>query len=637
LENFSSILLFSFFHINKQFQQFQTSFIMFVKKINKTLMVKLLKIILSAFLPLLSIAQTTINLENLDAFTTKSTTNWSIVGNVSADFSKANQLTTQAGKGVLACTHEVGKYGVDFDLFSTFQHGDIDVSFDFMMAAGSNSGLYFMERYELQLFDSWGKLAPKYADCGGIYERWNDTKPEGQNGYEGIPPRVNACKAPGLWQHLDISFQAPRFDAAGNKISNAKFLSVTLNGQLIHENVDVTGTTRGGKSGVEEAMGKLRFQGDHGSLAFRNIKYTNFDKPKGSISNLNHKVYYGNYAIETDLQTLKVDERGTSQDLTWEVSKNPNDFVIVIKGTYTAATAGKHIFDLYAGGHAMLKLDNKNVINNNWNVSSNKRSGPVELTAGDHPFEITINKRDAWVPGALGLYSSGPGFRATPHHALGSLLSSKPTDPILIQAKTNTILRSFMDVPGVAGKSHRITHAVSVGTPEQMHYTYDLDAGSLVQVWRGGFLDATPMWNDRGDGSSKPLSAPISFGIQPDLFKENKIALDTIGTGYKPVSYVLDEQDIPLFTYIIYGLEVKDKTYPEGGKMLRRDVTFNGENINFNISEGKLIEKISETLYAVNDKSYFIKINEGVDVKILDNKTLIASPKNKKISYSILF
>jgi Domain of Unknown Function (DUF1080) len=600
-------------------------------------MVRLLKIFVATFLPIYSIAQSAINLENLDAFTTKSANNWSIVGNVSADYTKANQISSVPGKGVLACVHEEGKYGEEYDLFSKFQHADIDVSFDFMMAAGSNSGLYFMERYEVQLLDSWGKTAPKYGDCGGIYERWDESKSEGQKGYEGIPPRINACKAPGLWQHIDISFQAPRFDASGNKISNAKFLSIILNGQLIHENVDVTGITRGGKSGPEAAQGMLRFQGDHGSLAFRNIKYTNFDKPKGSISKLNHKVFYGSYGIETDLQTLKTDERGSSQELTWEVSKNANDFVTVHKGTYTAPTAGQYVFDLYAGGHGMLKIDGKSVIENNWNVPSIKRTGAIELTQGEHIFEITLNKRDAWIPGALGLFSAGPGFRATPHHSLGSLLASKPTDPILIQAKTNTLLRSFMDVPSEEGKSHRITHAVSVGTPEQMHYTYDLDAGALVHVWRGGFLDATPMWNDRGDGSSKPLATPIFFGIMPNLNKGVKTTTDTIGTGYKPVSYVLDEHDIPTFTYMIYGLEVKDKTYPENGKMLKRDVSFKGENINFTISEGSQIEKVSESLYAINDKSYFIKINEGVDVKILDSKTLIASPKNNKVSYSILF
>jgi Domain of Unknown Function (DUF1080)/PA14 domain len=600
-------------------------------------MVKLLKIVLVAILPVFSFAQTTVSLDNLDAFTTKSSGNWSIVGNVSADYSKTNQLSTTPGKGILACTHEVGKYGEEYDLFSTFQHADIDVSFDFMMAAGSNSGLYFMERYELQLLDSWGKTLPKYYDCGGIYERWNDAKPEGQKGYEGIPPRINASKAPGLWQHIDISFQAPRFDAAGKKISNAKFLSVTLNGQLIHENVDVTGTTRGGKSGLEEAMGRLRFQGDHGSLAIRNMKYTNFDKAKGSISKLNYKVFNGSYGIETDLQTLKADERGTSQDLTWEVSKKTNDFVTVIKGNYTAPTTGHYEFDLYAGGHGMLKIDNKNVIDNNWNVPSIKRVGGIELTAGDHVFEITINKRDAWIQPALGLFSSGPGFRAVAHHSLGSLLASKPTDPILIQAKTNTLLRSFMDVPAEAGKTHRITHAVSVGTSDQLHYTYDMDAGALVQVWRGGFLDATPMWNDRGDGSSKPLATPIFFGISPNLYKGSKKTIDTIGTGYKPVSYVLDDADIPTFTYMIYGLEVKDKTYPEGGKMLRRDIAFKAENINFTIVENSQIEKISEGLFAINDKSYFLKINDGLDVKILDNKTLIAGPKNNKVSYSILY
>jgi hypothetical protein len=158
-----------------------------------------------------------------------------------------------------------------------------------------------------------------------------------------------------------------------------------------------------------------------------------------------------------------------------------------------------------------------------------------------------------------------------------------------------------------------------------------------VQVWRGGFLDATPMWNDRGDGSSKPLATPIFFGISPNLYKGSKKTIDTIGTGYKPVSYVLDDADIPTFTYMIYGLEVIDKTYPEGGKMLRRDIAFKAENINFTIVENSQIEKISEGLFAINDKSYFIKINDGLDVKILDNKTLIAGPKNNKVSYSILY
>ena len=597
-------------------------------------MIKCIRLVVLVLLPYMALCQTKINLDKLDAFSTKSQ-NWSLASNVNADYTKTNDLQKTAGTGILACTHELGKYGEEYDLFSTFEHADIDLSFDFMMAAGSNSGIYFMERYELQLFDSWGKLAPKYGDCGGIYERWDDTKPDGQKGYQGVPPRVNACKAPGLWQHMDVSFQAPRFDAAGNKISNAVFLKVILNGQLIHENVEVTGTTRGGNTAPETSKGRLRFQGDHGSLAFKNIQYSNFDKTSGTISDLKYKVYYGAYPIETDLKTLKISNQGNSQDLSWEVSKDANNYVIVITGTYKAPTAGNYVFDMYAGGHALLNIDGKSVMNNNWNVPANKRSGKIELSEGTHTFEIVMNKRDAWVNPGLGLYSSGPGFRAIAHHSLGSLLGSKPTDPILISAKTNTVLRSFMDVPTIP-KTHRVTHAVSVGTASQIHYTYDMDAGALVQVWRGGFLDATPMWDNRGDGSSKPLDVPVFLGIEPTFFKDKLGLKDTIGTAYKPSGYTLDDADIPTFKYAMFGGSFTDKIYPEEGHMLRRDIQSTDANVTCKLANAKSIERLSDTLFAINDKAYFIRINIAQDVKILDNK-LVASPKNGQISYSILY
>ena len=59
-----------------------------------------------------------------------------------------------------------------------------------------------------------------------------------------------------------------------------------------------------------------------------------------------------------------------------------------------------------------------------------------------------------------------------------------------MEAGNTTILRSFVDLPG----NVRLTHSVNVGSPEGLHYTYDMDNGMLAQVWRGGFLDATPMW-----------------------------------------------------------------------------------------------------------------------------------------------
>ncbi len=111
---------------------------------------------------------------------------WQIAGDASARLNKPDALETVKGTGVLV--NLPGKKQHGQDLYSNFQHGDIDLELDYMMAAGSNSGIYFQGRYELQLLDSWGNPAPRAGDNGGIYERWDDSKPEGQKGYQGYAP-----------------------------------------------------------------------------------------------------------------------------------------------------------------------------------------------------------------------------------------------------------------------------------------------------------------------------------------------------------------------------------------------------------------------------------------------------------------
>ncbi len=78
-------------------------------------------------------------------------------------------------------------------------------------------------------------------------------------------------RPPFQWQSYDIIFRAPRFDADGNKIANARFERVVHNGQVVHEDVELSGPTRGAFSG-EVAVGPLRLQGDHGPIAYRNIR-----------------------------------------------------------------------------------------------------------------------------------------------------------------------------------------------------------------------------------------------------------------------------------------------------------------------------------------------------------------------------
>jgi hypothetical protein len=144
---------------------------------------------------------------------------------------------------------------------------DVELYLEFMLAKGSNSGVYLHGLYELQIFDSWGSSDEmSSSDAGAIYHRWIDNR-----GVGGSAPAVNASRRPGEWQSYQAWFRGPRFDAAGRKIQPAHFLRVLLNGQLVQKEVDAEGPTRASLAIPEAAQNPLMLQGDHGPVAFRNI------------------------------------------------------------------------------------------------------------------------------------------------------------------------------------------------------------------------------------------------------------------------------------------------------------------------------------------------------------------------------
>ncbi|MEE3367733.1 MAG: family 16 glycoside hydrolase [Planctomycetota bacterium] len=188
---------------------------------------------------------------------------WKVVEAATIDAGNPRKLSLEEGKGVLVN----GDAGRTLNLFSRAWHGDVQAHIEFMIPKGSNSGIYFMGRYEIQVYDSYGKKRVGFGDCGGIYQRWDNGR-----GFEGHGAKVNASKAAGEWQTFDVTFKAPRFDENGRKIANARFVKVVHNGTVIHENVDVTGPTRSPGFHNERSLGPIMLQGDHGPVAYRNIR-----------------------------------------------------------------------------------------------------------------------------------------------------------------------------------------------------------------------------------------------------------------------------------------------------------------------------------------------------------------------------
>jgi len=179
------------------------------------------------------------------------------VGTAAMSSENPKMLVNKGGTGEMI--NLASKHGDSLDIFSKKEIGDCRIELQVMVPRNSNSGVYVMGEYEIQVLDSWERGTNlSGGDMGAVYGAQ--------------PPKINASQPPGQWQKYIIEWQAPRFNAAGGKVQNAEFLKVVLNDQPLHEELEMTkGSTGGALRGKEAPEGPLMFQGNHGPVAYRNI------------------------------------------------------------------------------------------------------------------------------------------------------------------------------------------------------------------------------------------------------------------------------------------------------------------------------------------------------------------------------
>ena len=122
----------------------------------------------------------------------------------------------------------------------------------------SNSGVYLMSRYEVQVLDSYNNQTYPAGMAAAIY---------GQN-----PPLVNASRAPGDWQSYDIIFHRPIFK--DNQVVEPARVTVFQNGILVQDNFEIIGSTvfkKVPKYQVHPDRQPLMLQDHENPVRFRNI------------------------------------------------------------------------------------------------------------------------------------------------------------------------------------------------------------------------------------------------------------------------------------------------------------------------------------------------------------------------------
>ncbi len=136
------------------------------------------------------------------------------------------------------------------ELSSRFEFGDVDMSFDFLMTQDAVGALFLMGRYGLRLGD--GALLA------------GSTSPERE-------PEFQAFRGPGEWHYFSVRFQAPRFDASGRKVADARLQRAMIDDILLHDELDLAGPSNAAPFQDEAASGPLVLRSDLGGLAVRHL------------------------------------------------------------------------------------------------------------------------------------------------------------------------------------------------------------------------------------------------------------------------------------------------------------------------------------------------------------------------------
>ena len=155
---------------------------------------------------------------------------WSFKDGVLSNTLGLNEKGEWAGGGVNLRTKRADFY-------------DFNLEYDVRVPKDSNSGVYLRARYECQVVDSYQKRVDRH-NMAAYYGRVTPSKP--------------AEKAPGEWQHVNVT------------LAN-RHLTVVLNGETVIDDVPVVGVTGGAIDADEFAPGPLYLQGDHSDADYRNM------------------------------------------------------------------------------------------------------------------------------------------------------------------------------------------------------------------------------------------------------------------------------------------------------------------------------------------------------------------------------
>lgn len=544
-----------------------------------------------------------VSLKDLSSFE-NSGSNWSVKGSIAIHPSKTEAAKTQSGEGTL-----VGNEGAAIS--TKFKAKDLRLYTEFMLSPGAEGNIVLPGGQRLRLADNKQK-EPSALTTGFI----------------GQFPSQNAAKAPGLWQAVELAY-----DASVSTVKNsARLNSLKLNGVTVLESVYLPLS-----KAVADAQ-PISFEVTKGTIAFRNIGYQLLnDRKPLSLNNLTYKLYSDKWDAT---EYSKLEKEAKTPNLTQEVTNGMREFHLVYEGEMTAEEDGDYVFTtIYSGPILTLDIDGKTVVTSGESTSQESHAGSVNLSKGTHRFKIHYS-RFPWRQPALGLRVQKAGIRQYDLHILSSLPEPEPKPYIGVTPDLRPeMVRSFILL---SGEKYKRTHCLSVGSPTGWSYTMDLNRGALLQAWRGQFANVTEMWYERGEPQllePAGLTVPVSGKSSIAVLDNDKAAWpDSANVNYQ--GYTLDAQGFPAIRYAVGSATVSDHITSTADAITRSiEVKGTPSGALYSLlASGKQIQMIEKGLYQVDDR-YYIQIDKKTKVVLRtsgDNQELLL-PVSGSASYSMFW
>ena len=420
---------------------------------------------------------------------------------------------------------------------------------------------------------------------------------------------------PGVWQNLELAYLPATEDAP------ALLVATYLNGNLVYYQQEL-----GNSSG---AGGPLVLEVTEGQMSLTNMRNADAAGKNSTLTSDGQVVlnlpliHYSYYAVEDRPEvftgwesTAPTKEGYISRFDLGGIRESGRDYAIRFTSDLYVPKSGEYTFFLRSSTHSALYIDDELVVGLGPDTEGIENEGSVELAEGQHQVRLDHYQETNWNHLLL-KYAYEDQDRESFNDMPEGQAIATPRGQNVQAVETDDrpyLLRSFLNFPiaRVYDYTQKRTHVISVGEKEGPHYSYDLQNGALLQVWRGPFVDVSEMWVDRGEPQVvRALGPAVGFDGRPQW----STALDSwpdSSAELRHRRYELDADGRPTFYYTYGGSgEVADRFVPTATG-LNRTLTnsTDGESLYTNLASAATIRETAPGVFETVDPGLNIRVEE---------------------------